>query len=71
MDRISKRVFRDKANKESQPKELKKFKVFPESYKLKIKKILRTEENNKNEEEDLEEKENLKRITFLQEQRVN
>ena len=71
MNRIYKRVFRDKANKETQPKELKTFKVFPESYKVKIKKILRTEETSNNAEEDLEENEDLKRITFLQEQRVN
>ena len=57
-------------NRETQQKEMKTFKVFPESYKLKIKKILRTEGNNKNTEEDLEEKEDFKRITFLQEQRV-
>lgn len=65
MDRIYKRVFKDKANSETQQKEIKTFKVFPESYKLKIKNIIQ-----ENKDDDPEEKANLKKITFLQEQRV-
>jgi hypothetical protein len=64
LDRIYKRVFREKANCETQQKEIKTFKVFPESYKLKIKKIIQ-----ENKEDDLDKKD-LKKIIFLQEQRV-
>ena len=64
MDRIYKRVFREKANSETQQKEFKTFKVFPESYKLKIKKII---QENKEDDSD---KKDLKKIIFLQEQRV-
>ncbi len=70
LDRICKRVFRDKANIETKQKEIKTYKVFPESYKLKIRKILRNEEKTGNAEEDLEEKEDMKRIELLQEQKV-
>jgi hypothetical protein len=71
MDKIHKRVFRDKANRESQQKEIKTYKVFPESYNLQIKSVIRTEGNQKIPEEEKKEMENSRKRYLLQEQRVS
>ncbi len=69
-DKIQKRVFQDIANVESQQKDIKPYKIFPESYNLEIKRVLRTEENQKTAEEEKNEMENSRRRYILQEQRV-
>jgi len=63
-------VFKDKANSETTQKDIKTYKVFPDSYKLKIKNVLRTEEYQKTADEENMERENSRRRYLQQNQRV-
>lgn len=70
-EKIHKKVFRELANKETEQKKIKTYKVFPDSYKLKIKNILRTEENEVvNQELENEEMENYRKRYLKNEQKV-
>lgn len=63
-------MFKDKANSETTQKDIKTYKVFPDSYKLKIKNVLRTEEYQKTADEENMERENSRRRYLQQNQRV-
>lgn len=67
--KFSKRTF-NQANKQSEQKYNKTYKIYPDSYKSKIKNIIKTEENKNDEQYHKEELENEKKRYLTNEKRV-